>query len=287
MNYVFIVGADDPEMQIIRSVVKDNGFDVIQAYAEGKPVKAGNAYSCDEFKPSHIPEGRVVWVECGPHDHKIVRDIIVDHHNEGDPGYEHGPAEYWNGSSIGQVCNLIGVEPTDYLRLAAAADHCLGAAYRGECPGITPEALKSWRVTWRANRRGLKRYQLIARIEKATDALLKLPILEFQGHQFVDGMNQSIPELVEAAAIHGKALLITCTNRASQRDKVGLLGATPEAVSAWIAMIGNHPNFENIYGCPARGYAGAYYKQTQQINHHMANKEQLTQQVVRDHSHSN
>lgn len=35
--------------------------------------------------------------------------------------------------------------PYDYW-LAAAADHCLAAAYRGECPGVDPDALMRWRV---------------------------------------------------------------------------------------------------------------------------------------------
>jgi hypothetical protein len=35
--------------------------------------------------------------------------------------------------------------PQRYV-LAAAADHCLAAAYRGECPGVDPDALMRWRV---------------------------------------------------------------------------------------------------------------------------------------------
>src|SRR5690606_38859652 len=34
--------------------------------------------------------------------------------------------------------------------LAAAADHCLAAAYRGECPGVDPDALLRWRAWERA-----------------------------------------------------------------------------------------------------------------------------------------
>jgi hypothetical protein len=35
--------------------------------------------------------------------------------------------------------------PQRYV-LAAAADHCLAAAYRGECHGVDPDALMRWRV---------------------------------------------------------------------------------------------------------------------------------------------
>jgi hypothetical protein len=39
--------------------------------------------------------------------------------------------------------------PRRYV-LAAAADHCLAAAYRGECPGVDPKALMRWRIAARA-----------------------------------------------------------------------------------------------------------------------------------------
>jgi len=41
------------------------------------------------------------------------------------------------------------VLPNDIV-LTAAADHCLGAAYRGECPGVDPDALMRWRAESRA-----------------------------------------------------------------------------------------------------------------------------------------
>jgi len=37
---------------------------------------------------------------------------------------------------------------------AAAADHCLAAAYRGECPGVDPDDLMRWRVATRARHQG-------------------------------------------------------------------------------------------------------------------------------------
>lgn len=40
------------------------------------------------------------------------------------------------------------------LVLCAAADHCLGAAYCGECPGVDPDALMRWRAQSRARHQG-------------------------------------------------------------------------------------------------------------------------------------
>ena len=74
----------------------------------------------------------------------------ADHHRPGDPGFDAPPAEYWRGSSLGQVATHLGVEPTPALRLVAAADHCLAAAYRGACPDVDPDALMRWRAETRA-----------------------------------------------------------------------------------------------------------------------------------------
>ncbi len=43
----------------------------------------------------------------------------------------------------GSACSLVGLVPRD-LVLTAAADHCLGAAYHGECPGVDPDELVRW-----------------------------------------------------------------------------------------------------------------------------------------------
>jgi hypothetical protein len=108
--------------------------------------------------------------------------VIIDHHNPGDPGYGRSPAEFLPASSIGQVIAILGDDriainrhtlsaespqdlylvpagaladdsdpawclgtgfvPTDIV-LTAAADHCLDAARRGECPGVDPDDLTS------------------------------------------------------------------------------------------------------------------------------------------------
>jgi hypothetical protein len=57
-------------------------------------------------------------------------------------GFELGGLETWH------------VVPHDFV-LVAAADHCLAAAYRGECPGVDPDALMRWRVETRGGVEGL------------------------------------------------------------------------------------------------------------------------------------
>lgn len=43
------------------------------------------------------------------------------------------------------------VRPPARYVLIAAADHCLAAAYRGECPGVDPDALMRWRAESRSS----------------------------------------------------------------------------------------------------------------------------------------
>lgn len=267
MKYTFVTGADDPEMEMIEQIVTSHGHTVIHAYFGGKRVQSSTAYSADEFRPELPSDSeRLVWVECGPVDPSQKHGIVVDHHNEGDPGYDASPADYWKGSSLGQVCTLLGIEPNKHLLLAAASDHCLHAAYRGECPGVNPNELRSWRLSWRAQRHRMKKYQLVARINKAIKTINELSAIDFHGQPVLDAMNLAIPELGEAAAIQGKAVLYSYFDSSTQMPKVGLTGARPEVIAAWMETIAQNPQVVRVYGNPHRGYAGAYLNPELQVS---------------------
>ena len=99
----FLLGAGDPEMQVIESLLDSCSQEWEYATADGRRVHPGNAYRADPVSS----EARLVFVECRflsdiPDDH-----IVVDHHNPGDPGYGSGPDEFWTGSSLGQVVELL------------------------------------------------------------------------------------------------------------------------------------------------------------------------------------
>ena len=63
-------------------------------------------------------------------------------------GYYHVPHIGWVFVAFRGSYELgVGVDAIvipDRFVLAAAADHCLAAAYRGECPGVDPDALMRW-----------------------------------------------------------------------------------------------------------------------------------------------
>ena len=48
------------------------------------------------------------------------------------------------------VCLAPQQDIKEYSPPSAAADHCLGAAYQGLCPGVDPDELMQWRVESRA-----------------------------------------------------------------------------------------------------------------------------------------
>lgn len=67
------------------------------------------------------------------------------------------------------MAHLAALVPHD-LVLTAAADHCLAAAYRGECPGVDPEALMRWRAESRARFQVRAVEDVLLDIDRARDA---------------------------------------------------------------------------------------------------------------------
>lgn len=185
-NRVWILGAPDPEMAAIESLLRECGEHVEYALDNrGERVTPATAYRCP--LPEVAVGSPVYAVECI--DVLPKGWVRIDHHRPGDPGYGRPPAEYLTASSIGQVISVLlavyyhqmppmalaGTDSAsalhwtqlgalawcswypvsdcfivnDWVRYTAAADHCLGAAYRGECPGVDPDALMRWRAEGR------------------------------------------------------------------------------------------------------------------------------------------
>jgi hypothetical protein len=104
----WILGAPDPEMTHIESLLSEQGKTVAYATYWGKRVTARNAYQADG---PVVSSGHVYLVECDiPALHQTGVSITrIDHHREGDPGYGLGPDQFLPASSIGQVIAAIGV----------------------------------------------------------------------------------------------------------------------------------------------------------------------------------
>lgn len=177
------------------------------------------------------------------------------------------------------------------LAYVAAADHCLSAAYRGECPGVDPDALMQWRAESRAEFQKRPVKEVLADVEAArkklrealynsdTDRYVHCSICNGQcDHPWGDARprngcpacvngfsmiadlrGESIPELPEAAARENIPFLAQVKDR-DGREKISLMCAKPEMVERFLAgeFFSGEEQLVDMYGDPARGFAGGY-----------------------------
>jgi hypothetical protein len=247
-------------MARIEAVLRQHGYTVVYATAGlgGERVSPSTAYKADGT--SHYlgdQAGDLIFVECQVSG--LTPKMVIDHHRPGDPGYGMLPEKFWQASSLGQVFSLLGLEPSEEDRIVAAADHCLSHAYRWRCPGVNPDALRRWRTASRAAFQGVSEDEIRRKVDAALETLAHLPHVAVAGQMVANAIGlPSIPEAPEAVAISGTALLYSMLDKGTGRTKVGLLGAEPETIRAWMEMAPQKWGLIDIYGDPARGYAGGY-----------------------------
>jgi hypothetical protein len=296
-----VLGASDPEMNMIEQLCKDRNIPTHYAIVGNARVNPGNAYKADSIDPP-IPDddSDILRVECnGPVFDTLTshRIVVIDHHFPGDSGYGRSPNEYWEASSIGQTWVALGIteEPLPILRLVAAADHCLAAAYQGQCPGVNPDDLSLHRAQVKALHQKRCVEEVLGDIEKAKSILLERvsgfgPMsvalvgqkryiasrpatitrvwreqdedgypTEYAAwqYEYADLRGCSVPELPEAAAQLGIPFLADM--RQGDKTKIVLQAAPPDLVERF--MRGEIVRgLEGIYGDPERGYAGGFTK---------------------------
>lgn len=255
MQYLFVLGAGDPEMSAIEKICKNKNHTTLHATAQGRRVHPGNAYKADPITIENRAKYIVIWVECRSASLQS-NDIIIDHHALGDPGFGYLAENYWLGSSLGQTCQLLGVAPTEKLNIIAAADHCLGHAYQGLCPGVEPRQLRTWRAESRAAFQGISVLKIMEEIESGIKTIAEMPTTIINGHTFIDSRGFYIKEFSEASAILGKAAMYDLRDKKSGRLKVGVLNGTHQEIAAWMDWSKSFLN--DCYGDPHRGYAGGY-----------------------------
>lgn len=266
---IFVLGAKDPEMRQVEAVLAFAGLPAVPARRKRKRVYPGNAYAADAPAPEVLACDTVYAVECGWVD-ETANVVHVDHHRPGDPGHGKPAAEYFAAASIGQVLRVVDCilvragrgaaaqalhARFDHLaHLVAAADHCLGAAFRGECPGVDPVELQCWMLAERAAFEHREVAALQADIDRSRAVIRSL------AHDGLADLRDlpagTVPEAPQAACREGIAVLSRVVDR-DGRTKVGLLGATPEQVRRFLAgdLV---PGLVQCYGDAARGFAGGY-----------------------------
>lgn len=160
---------------------------------------------------------------------------------------------------------LVYARIPDDLGLVAAADHCLGHAYRGACPGVDPDALLQWRAEQRAAAQGVQPAEILRAVEFAIDDLVdrtnccRVVVLSAEPYlAAVDVTDTLIPELPEAACRFGAAYLAAITDPGGRKKLVLGGSTTPEHVRAFLEHWAPAQGLVDCYGDPARGFAGGY-----------------------------
>lgn len=216
------------------------------------------------------------------------------------------PGEIWQMSTDAMWCVCVaseyGAQPIDVviphdLVLTAAADHCLGAAYRGECYGVDPDTLLRWRVSSRArhqhrvdSERGtakgdVSHYEVlirerIAAARLALETAPRIPLVQVweadhaydhdwsrsvcDGCSWIDDLyvadmrrDTPVDELVEAATRDGVSYIAGPFVGPDGRRKFTASGPS-EVIEAFMTYWAPRNGLTGIYGDPARGFAGGY-----------------------------
>lgn len=249
----FVLGAPDHEMKEIEKVCRENGIQHAYATINGSIVHSYEAYKADGLTSRTVPPGsQIVFVECAVLG--LRNAAVIDHHQEGDPGYGKTPQEYLEGSSIGQFLNMLGITPTQRQRVIAAADHCLTAAYQGLCPGVNPDELRAFREDSRSKARSLPQEELQRQIEEAAKSLKSAPKVAVAGVEVAWFDDEPPNETSEASARLAMPYMYI-RKQEDGRMKAGIRSAPADVVDYWIQNCG----LGNVYGDPQRGFAGGYY----------------------------
>lgn len=265
VDALFVLGAADPEMLVIEALLTTHHVLFVHARHAGKRVYPANAYQAalPAAAVAALAQHHAVYlVECVGDAPNAARRI--DHHRPGDAGYGLPPAHYWEASSLGQTVRALhedlglAVEITPTMRLTAAADHCLGAAYRGACPGINPVALLDWHIASRAAFEHRAESAVRRDIERTRQTLREAPHIALAPNiEVLDMRGVPAPELLVAGACEGRCFLSAIHAR-DGRIKIGCLVGSPPEVAAFMQVWAPAQGLTDIYGDPARGFAGAY-----------------------------
>lgn len=262
---LFVLGAADPEMHAIERLLTAVRAPFVYATVRGKRVYPANAYRArlpPDAEALRLRGTRIYLVECVDPAPPGARRI--DHHRPGDPGYAHPPATYWQASSIGQTVRALSDEGvatvpiTPEMRMTAAADHCLGAAYRGDCPGVEPQTLLRWHVASRAAFERRTTADILADITATQRVLQQAPRVQLAaGCLTADVRDARVPELLLAAASAEQCCLSAVVAR-DGRTKIGCLVGSPAQITAFMKEWAPAQGLIDVYGDPLRGFAGAY-----------------------------
>ena len=317
-KYTFVLGAIDEEMTQISKLIRQLPASMTMvryATVNGTGVTSSNAYQADytqdialavEFGQLRENEkGKLVLVECGFSLDQVKLTgkgvKVLDHHREGDWGFDRPARDAIRASSLGQFlrflaqenllkflkdatllpvteatstvkkqAGLVSIEkgqlqvtgyqgiyvlPID-LAYIAALDHNPGAVYQGNVPGLNPAKAVAFRNELRAKFKGITVAELDKLMRRARAMMRKAPVVDIAGKPVVDLRGMKVPDSHEVSAQDGIAVMYSLMDK-SGRKKEGIIGATEDVIDVWMSTA-EFGGLSDIYGAPARGYAGGY-----------------------------
>ena len=279
-----VLGAFDPEMDMIEQVAWGAGFKTLHAAVGGRAVTYGDANRADGVVSGLVPtRGRLILVECRLPTPPRLEILVCDHHRPGDPGYGQPPAKFLEASSLGQFLSIVHgplarqgdawyageVRVTDEQVLVAAADHCLRSAYAGACPTVDPHELMRYRLRTKARKLMISQNTLAADIAETAKRLYSLPEIDFGDAGTVRWADYAIPHLPEASAISGIPVASVLTGTKTRKNNKVVFFGTPDQVRVFRARMKDF--LVRPYGDPERGMAGGYL-QTMKLKHVLLRK---------------
>ncbi len=179
-------------------------------------------------------------------DIQYVRSI--DHHREGDFGFDIGYEGYFEASSIGQVIKLLGIAPGEEDYYCAASDHCLSHAYAGNCFNVQPAKMLAYRIKVIA--KGRHPGSLLREIHACEALLRECPVINIGGYNVIDGRAIQNNMIREAAARMPQPTLV---EHYEEEEHVCLNSLNPEIIRAWVDGYGAKLGYHGCIGMPMRG----------------------------------
>jgi hypothetical protein len=262
--YVFLLGADDPEMITVQAILDRLNIEYYFATYNGVRVHVGNAYEADPFE---VPKGMVLGlVECKPRNiENIASYEEFDHHIPGKGGYGLPPEQFLKASPIGQLCKHFGLKPTYNERVIAAMDHCMVHARKGLCPGVKPDDVKKLSKIFIAKRKGVTEAEVESCMVVIRQTLLTAPVKRLGNERVYDLMHvtwklDSLEYLCarDVLADFGRAAIIPLECPEGSPDKIVIYGdAQASTIKAFVRWAQDE-GLVGIYHDPERGYAGGY-----------------------------
>lgn len=306
-NILFVLGADDPEMREIESILDKLLYNYTFASISDKRCTPSNSYKAEYF---NIFYNDVVYIECDTNERiHGERVILIDHHHKGDFGYCLNSDRFLEASSIGQFLKFIFDKDFDYVisnlkyefttnnddipegyffdgsdwKLAtsdfiiniphriyfiAGIDHCPIAAYNGDCKGIDRNGLLEIRMEAIADNLNiglctiltlLKKYTVIIEkiINNFSDKIIDLTHINLgEGDYSPDylilrelALSNNIPIAVKIS-VDDKSLYKLMFLSLKEKQVLEILNS--KAYKSY--------QLKDVFGVPARGYAGGFVK---------------------------